>query len=396
MKHLRIIILSMMAMFAFDTSVSAQVETRATQTFTINGGRWNKVLKNGDTVTIFSYKQDGDTHSFGIYSDDYAGVIDMRGIPFDVDSKQLKKLPKKSKKNLNSYTEMACKKAREKALAGKYRTIANDGILSHDYTLSMVSKNDPIIIIGYKESRGYVSSEYFYSIVKDNSAGIYYNSEYDIVKPIDNVPLPFLPSTDDPQVKAVIDKEQRRIVARREAERKFREEEERRLAAERKAREEKKRVEANDRFDSINKVIREKDFANLQAFSPAFIEVKRWYMDSAGGITVDIQFTNYCSKTVKYVYFRGYFLNAVGDKCRDDITGSTEWKYRGVGPICPFPNTPEEMSFNHVDSWNFDNPKFYSMIADKFRLSSVTIEYMNGGKTTLSGAELKKRVKYAY
>ena len=74
----------------FSTNVTAQVETRITQNLTINGGIWTKVLKAGDPVTIFSYKQDGDTHSFGIYSDDYAGEIDLRGIPFDVDSKQLK------------------------------------------------------------------------------------------------------------------------------------------------------------------------------------------------------------------------------------------------------------------------------------------------------------------
>ena len=61
----------------FSTNVTAQVETRITQNLTINGGIWTKVLKAGDPVTIFSYKQDGDTHSFGIYSDDYAGEIDL-------------------------------------------------------------------------------------------------------------------------------------------------------------------------------------------------------------------------------------------------------------------------------------------------------------------------------
>ena len=74
--------MAVIAVIAYSTNATAQVETRMTQNLTINGGNWTKVLKAGDPVTIFSYKQDGDTHTFGIYSDDYAGEIDLRGIPF--------------------------------------------------------------------------------------------------------------------------------------------------------------------------------------------------------------------------------------------------------------------------------------------------------------------------
>lgn len=84
MKNIVLFMMLMVTMFA-----DAQVETRIAQNLTINGGAWNKVIYSGDPVTIFSYKQSGDTHSFGIYSDDYAGIIDMRGIPFNVDTKQL-------------------------------------------------------------------------------------------------------------------------------------------------------------------------------------------------------------------------------------------------------------------------------------------------------------------
>lgn len=108
-----------------------------------------------------------------------------------------------------------------------------------------------------------------------------------------------------------------------------------------------------------------------------------------------ISLSNCSSQKVKYVYFRGYFLNAVGDICRNEITGSTEWKYRGVGPIDPFPKTSDDSSYGHRHTYFFGNPRFYSRIAEKFRLSSVTIEYMNGTKKVLSGAELKKRVKYS-
>lgn len=241
----------------------------------------------------------------------------------------------------------------------------------------------------------YERNHYQYAIINNDCAGIFESSASDKVVLID-IPLFYMPSIDDPQVKSIIDREHNRIMTRREAERKAREEEERRLAAEKKACEEKERAETQARLDSINKVIQEEKWANLRTLAPAFIEMRGWNMDSAGGIAVDIRFTNCSSQEVKYVYFRGYFLNAVGDKCRNDITGSTEWKYRGVGPISPLPKTPEEMGYAHIESWHFGNPLFYSTIAVRFRLSSVTIEYMNGKKTVLSGVELNKRVAYVY
>lgn len=395
-----VLLLAVMVLFGFSTSATAQIETKVTQNFTINGDGWNKVLRYGTPVTIFSYKKESDKHSFGIYSDDYAGIIHMKIIPFDVDAKGLKKLPGNSKKKLATYTDKACTKAREKALAGKYKTIANDMILSNQMWVS-VSKGDPITVVGYKEERSYVSSNFYYAIVNSNAAGICHSYDLDKIV-IDNVPLPFLPSTSDPQVQTFIKRENQRIKDQKSAEmraQREKEEQERRLAAEREAQqeEEERRLEVKWKAqqDSINAVRETERLANLRTLSPAFIEVSGWNMDSAGGITVNIQFTNCSPQKIKYVYFRGYFLNAVGDRCRNDITRSTEWKYRGVGPLNPLPKTLGGDNYIHKVYWDFGNPKFYSTIADKFRLSSVTIEYMNGGKTTLSGAELKKRVKYS-
>ena len=256
-------------------------------------------------------------------------------------------------------------------------------------------------VVGYKEERSYVSSNFYYAIVNSNAAGICHSYDLDKIV-IDNVPLPFLPSTSDPQVQTFIKRENQRIKDQKSAEmraQREKEEQERRLAAEREAQqeEEERRLEVKWKAqqDSINAVRETERLANLRTLSPAFIEVSGWNMDSAGGITVNIQFTNCSPQKIKYVYFRGYFLNAVGDRCRNDITRSTEWKYRGVGPLNPLPKTLGGDNYIHKVYWDFGNPKYYSTIADKFRLSSVTIEYMNGGKTTLSGAELKKRVKYS-
>lgn len=392
-----------MTFFVSNFAIAEDIETRFTGGLTVNGTGWNKVFRAGDPVTIYSYKQKDGVYSFGIYSDDYAGGINMKYIPFNVDIKQLKKLPKSAKKKESYYTEMACKKARKKALAGEYKTIATDMILSNELGVS-VSPKDRITIIGYNIDRGYLglSTNYYYAIVKDDAAG--YCHSYDLDKiTIDNVPLPFLPRTDDPQVIAAIKNAKNSITERKNAESRAWYEKQERLAAERQAkreaeREEEKRLEAEWKAhqDSVDAAKKQQEFVRLKALSPAFIEIFGWSMDSAGGIEVDITFTNCSSQKVKYVYFRGYFLNAVGDKCRNEITRSTEWKYRGVGPIDPFPKTADDSSYGHRHTYFFGNPRFYSSIADKFRLSSVTIEYMNGKKFTLSGAELKKRVKYPY
>ena len=362
----------------FSTNVTAQVETKITQNLTINGGIWTKVLKAGDPVTIFSYKQDGETHSFGIYSDDYAGEIDLRGIPFDVDSKQLKKLPKNPKKGLKTYTPKACAKARENAFAGKYKTTAPDMFFGTNALDITVTKNTPITIVGFKVVPDPYSgiTNYYYSVLKKDEAGLCDNSSlYRFV--MNDIPLPFLPSTDDPQVKAFIANKKQAIKDRKAAEeRAYREDFQKRMEEE----------------AAQRKALEEQEFEDLKLMDPAYIEVKKIKTDYAGGNEVTIKFTNCGSLKIKYVYFTGYFLNAVGDKCRDEVSGSTVWKYTGVGPVSRIPNTPDR--FGSYIKYFHSDPLFYSKNARKFRLSSVTIEYMNGKKTVLSGSELDDRVDY--
>lgn len=370
--------MAVIAVIAYSTNATAQVETRITQNLTINGGIWTKVLKAGDPVTIFSYKQDGDTHSFGIYSDDYAGEIDLRGIPFNVDSKQLKKLPRNSKKGLKTYTPMACAKARENAFAGKYQTTAPDMFLTNDYDC-IVSKNEPIRVFGFKAVQSISGiTDYYYAVSKIKEYGVTICDNSSLYRfTINNIPLPFLPSTDDPQVKTFIAKEKQVMKERK--------------AAEKQAFEEKARKQREEK-EAQRKALEEQEFEDLKLMDPAYMEVKKIKMDNAGGNEVTIKFTNCSSLKIKYVYFTGYFLNAVGDKCRDEITGSTVWKYTGVGPVSQIPNTPDR--FGSYIKYFHSDPLFYSKNAQKFRLSSVTIEYMNGKKTVLSGEELDDRVDY--
>ena len=292
--------------------------------------------------------------------------------------KQLKKLPKNAKKKEASYTEKACAKARNKALTGKYKTTATSSIMSRN-TDAWVSKGDQMTVLGYRIERSYAGTyTYYYAVVGKDGAGIAYSYDLDNVI-VNNVPLPFLPSTSDSQVQAAISQENKRVKNQKQAELN--------------AYYEKKRKESEERA-ALQKSLEEQEFANLKFMDPAYIEVKKINMDSAGGNEVSIKFTNCSSQKVKYVYFTGYFLNAVGDKCRNEINGSTVWKYTGVGPISRLPNTPDK--YGPYIKYFHSDPLFYSKNARKLILSSVTIEYMNGKKIVLSGSELDDRVDYEY
>ena len=391
MKHFRLLTLIAIALFVFNTDVIAQVQANVTRGFNIVDNGWKKIIQNGSSVTVFAYKHKQDIYSIGIYSDDYAGIIDLKFFPFDIEEKQLKKLPKADGKDaaekLKEFYKLACVNARNNAFRGYYKTTAPVSLHPKGFSIyNYIKIGDPITIIGFKELRDFMNRPYYrYAILNNDCAEYFESSASDNV--VINFPLGYLPSTDDSQVKAIISRENMKIIDRRQAEEKARKEEQERI------KEEERRATAEREAAAI-KEIKEEELAFLRNHAPAYIEIEGWHRDSANGISIDIAFKNGSSQKVKYVYFKGYFLNAVGDKCRNEINGSTEWKYRGVGPVNALPDTPYDIYYNHIAHWHFSNPRFYSGTANTFHLSSVTIEYMNGKKTTLSGAELKKRVRY--
>lgn len=376
----------------FSTNATAQVKTKVTQGFNVRGNGWKKVLRSGTPVTVFAYKHKNDVYSFGIYSDDYAGIIDLKIYPFEIEEKQLKKLPKVEGKDadqkLKDYYEKACSNARKKAFSGNYKTTAPETLSPKEYSYHYLSQNTPITIIGFKALCNIIGNYYRYAIVSKDEVGIFETSPTDNI--VIDMPLGYLPSTDDPQVKSILDNEKRKLLAQKEAEEKAQADEQERLRAAAEA----ERKASVEREAAAKVKIKEEEIAFLQSHTPAFIEIEGWNKDNANGIAVDIAFKNGVTQKVKYVYFKGFFLNAVGDKCRNEINGTTEWKCRGVGPVDALPDSPYYIYYDHIAHWHFSNPRFYSATANTFRLSSVTIEYMNGKKTTLSGAELKKRVRY--
>ena len=89
MKNPRILFLTIAAMLTYCTSAVAQIEAKVKQSISIRGTGWKKVISTGTPVTIFAYKHQEDIYTFGIYSDDYAGIIDFKIYPFDIEEKLL-------------------------------------------------------------------------------------------------------------------------------------------------------------------------------------------------------------------------------------------------------------------------------------------------------------------
>lgn len=376
-----------------------ELKTIVTRRIELNDG--DKVYEPGDSVTVFAYKYKSYIHYCGVYSEDYAAIGCFSSIPFDLQPSQLKKLPDATtdeakqfaKSKMVDIAKYMVVKTKEDALSGKIKKkVSSTFYHMTDNRKHLNLNGEEVTILGYL----YENQLNRFALVYKGQADIYTSTKNPLEKRI----VQYMPSVYDPDVKFEIDRINKKYIE----EKKARDEEERRLAAIKKVYDDSvkavkdsiQRIEDAKYFEKLKKetaVI----IADYKKMGPALFKVLGWYMDSAGGITVSIEVTNCSSQRIKYVTFKGYFLNAVGDKCRNEIGGGTEWRGKGVGPIEAFPKTPEDFIYgvdNYIASYDFDRAAFYCRTADTFHLSSVIIEYMNGKKAVLNGAELKKRVLY--
>ena len=339
-------------------------------------------LSNGETVTIIGYKYEGGVYHYALYSDHAAGVFSTssrRGVfSNDLNTKNLPSIEDPDVKNIlvqkkeELLKQIIANKAeyKKKALAGEIK-----GIISYPYLTSdngsevPFNIGDTVSVVGYSIK----NRKCYYALYSNKGVGFYNSSspESSSFSNYNNIDFELLPPYDDPDVKAEI-KKQSIIV------------------------------------DSIRKIENEKLLKELieakqdlialyKQNEPVIVKLDSWNSNSVGGIEVSISVTNCSSQTIKYITFQGYFTNAVGDKCHNEIGGGVTWKGRGVGPIGPRPTTLEnfdERIENNKGSYTFDNLTFYSRTAQYFHFSSLTIQYMNGKTITISGANLEKHVRY--
>lgn len=342
----------------------------------------NYKLKRNDTVYVVGRKSTSSSDYYAMYGKKFAGIykipstykfvyggVDIKRLP-SIDDPEVKRLLAEKQREIEQRRAEARVEYRRKALNGEIKGIITGfspdpmGDIRARYL-----KGDTARIIGYS----HIGEEYYFSLCSDYLVGTFKHSwgPNSTFKNADDIEFDMLPSYNDPEVLSII---QRKAVV----------------------------------VDSLNEIKRLESLKGLNDFitgriatykksTPFIISDISWTANSVGGIEVSLSITNCTGQTIKYVTFQGYFINAVGDRCRNDIGGSTIWKARGVGPIGPCPTTADnyyDRKNNCGARYSFDDLTFYTRVARTFRLSSVTVEYTNGRKVTLSGANLNKHVRY--
>jgi hypothetical protein len=352
---------------------------------------------SGESVTIHAYKKKSGRYHFLVETDNYATTLICNNIPFLVTEKELKKLPNALSNDADALLkerqqavyqrqvrkEQEARLAKERAEAeakAQYRVKALNGqikgklssyarLIEDENGLHGFTDGDTVSIIGYSSA----GNHHYYAMYSSRTSGTFNSLTPPSYMFVNDSDIDFrrLPSDSDPEV-AVVLKRQSDIIA-----------------------------SANKIImDEFQKQVEESLVQRIQEYKenhPFIIDEISWSSNSVGGIYVSLDFFNCSNQTIKYVTFQGYFLNTVGDKCRNEIGGSAIWKARGIGPIGPCPTTVEnhyERIHNCKASYDFDELTFYTRSADTFRLSSVTVQYMNGKTITLSGANLNKHVRY--
>lgn len=336
-----------------------------------------------DSVCILGYSKNSLYTFYALYNDKVAGVfrsfsrnpfvspINTTYMPSTEDADVQAEL-KRRQEILDQQEEVRKqrlaeerRRRREDALQGKILMVMNDGY--HGYNTCFAS-GDTVAVLGFKKD-----IRRHYALSSPKGASIYECPEYrnPFTAELDTEGLP---SSDDPDVlrelerrKAIVDSclAVQRIIE-----------------------------------DSLNRVKQREEYMStinfLKESSPVIIMCKEWDMDAVGGITAYFHVYNASLNTIKYITFKGYFTNPVGDRCRNEIGGSTTWQLRGVGPIGPRPTSLDDFMEKFPESvskYTFDC-FFYSTIADRIHVSSVTIQYMNGKTITLSGKALDAHLTY--
>lgn len=137
-------------------------------------------------------------------------------------------------------------------------------------------------------------------------------------------------------------------------------------------------------YDSIVTPAKEKyelfkqhEYERLKELVANSIVIESYYLsspNSAGGVDAYFYYRNLSEKTIKYLTWRGYVLNAVGDMVKCDIREYYYFNGNDTGPI----KKGESGGGRWSCAW-------YNNTARILKITEVSIEYMDGSSIVLSG-----------
>lgn len=113
------------------------------------------------------------------------------------------------------------------------------------------------------------------------------------------------------------------------------------------------------------------------------IKIKKAYLsspNSAGGVDAHLVWKNLSNKTIKYLNWSGYPINAVGDPVSCEARGTIEGGGKVTGPIKP------GATYGYGTYWDC---LWYNYSAKKLVLTDIYIEYMDGSSIHINSNELK-------
>lgn len=125
-------------------------------------------------------------------------------------------------------------------------------------------------------------------------------------------------------------------------------------------------------FDEVVKVRRDKINNSVKLTS--------YYLsspNSASGVDAYVYYKNLSDKTIKYFYWEGYPINAVGDQVNCEIRGNKVFRGKDTGPI--------KKGQSGGGCWGC---AWYNWTAKKLIITSIEIEYMDGSSLHISGDDL--------
>lgn len=111
------------------------------------------------------------------------------------------------------------------------------------------------------------------------------------------------------------------------------------------------------------------------------IKIKSAYLgrpNSASGVDAYFYYKNMSDKTIKYLVWEGYPMNAVGDRVSCEIRGYRDFRGQDTGPIKPGKSSG--------GCWGC---AWYNSTAKKLVLTGIDIEYMDGTTFSIKENEIE-------
>lgn len=100
--------------------------------------------------------------------------------------------------------------------------------------------------------------------------------------------------------------------------------------------------------------------------------------NSASGVDAYFYYKNLSDKTIKYLFWEGYPMNAVGDRVSCEIRGYRDFRGKDTGPVKPGKSSG--------GCWEC---AWYNSTAKKLVLTGIEIEYMDGSTFAIKENEIE-------